>query len=79
MPTIATKDQVEIFYKDWGSGQPIVFSHGWPLSSDDWNAQMHRAGRSARRLRRARRSRLAAFPIAVHPNAGCGLILPRRP
>ncbi len=40
MPTITTKDQVEIFYKDWGSGQPIVFSHGWPLSSDDWDAQM---------------------------------------
>ncbi|WP_371412401.1 alpha/beta fold hydrolase, partial [Bradyrhizobium sp. UASWS1016] len=34
MPTITTKDGVEIFYKDWGSGQPIVFSHGWPLSSD---------------------------------------------
>jgi non-heme chloroperoxidase len=31
---------VEIFYKDWGSGQPIVFSHGWPLSADDWDAQM---------------------------------------
>ncbi|MFN5665840.1 alpha/beta fold hydrolase [Bradyrhizobium sp.] len=40
MPTIKTNDQVEIFYKDWGSGQPIVFSHGWPLSSDDWDAQM---------------------------------------
>ncbi len=40
MPKIATKDGVEIFYKDWGSGQPIVFSHGWPLSSDDWDAQM---------------------------------------
>jgi non-heme chloroperoxidase len=40
MPTISTKDGVEIFYKDWGSGQPIVFSHGWPLSSDDWDAQM---------------------------------------
>lgn len=37
---IVTKDGVEIFYKDWGSGQPIVFSHGWPLSSDDWDAQM---------------------------------------
>ena len=32
MPTITTKDGTEIFYKDWGSGQPIVFSHGWPLS-----------------------------------------------
>ena len=33
MPTITTKDGVDIFYKDWGSGQPIVFSHGWPLSA----------------------------------------------
>src|SRR6201988_666343 len=37
---VKTKDGTEIFYKDWGSGQPIVFSHGWPLSSDDWDAQM---------------------------------------
>jgi non-heme chloroperoxidase len=37
---VKTKDGVEIFYKDWGSGTPIVFSHGWPLSSDDWDAQM---------------------------------------
>ncbi|MED5803428.1 alpha/beta hydrolase [Gordonia sp. Z-3] len=40
MPTVTTSDGVEIFYKDWGSGQPVVFSHGWPLSSDDWDAQM---------------------------------------
>jgi non-heme chloroperoxidase len=40
MSTIKTKDGTEIFYKDWGSGQPIVFHHGWPLSSDDWDAQM---------------------------------------
>jgi non-heme chloroperoxidase len=40
MSKITTKDGVEIFYKDWGKGQPIVFSHGWPLSSDDWDAQM---------------------------------------
>ena len=40
MPVITTKDKVEIFYKDWGKGRPIVFSHGWPLSSDDWDAQM---------------------------------------
>ena len=38
--TITTSDGVEIFYKDWGSGQPIVFSHGWPLSADDWDNQM---------------------------------------
>jgi non-heme chloroperoxidase len=40
MPTITTKDGTEIFYKDWGAGQPIVFHHGWPLSADDWDAQM---------------------------------------
>ncbi|MFF0161830.1 alpha/beta fold hydrolase [Streptomyces sp. NPDC005263] len=40
MPTITTSDGTEIFFKDWGSGQPIVFSHGWPLSSDDWDTQM---------------------------------------
>jgi non-heme chloroperoxidase len=40
MPTVTTKDGIEIFYKDWGTGQPIVFSHGWPLSSDDWDKQM---------------------------------------
>src|SRR6516162_8374084 len=40
MPTITTGDGVEIFYKDWGKGQPIVFSHGWPLSADDWDGQM---------------------------------------
>jgi non-heme chloroperoxidase len=38
--TIKTKDGTEIFYKDWGTGQPIVFHHGWPLSADDWDAQM---------------------------------------
>jgi non-heme chloroperoxidase len=37
---ITTKDGTQIFYKDWGVGQPIVFHHGWPLSSDDWDAQM---------------------------------------
>src|SRR6201996_5837215 len=40
MPSITTKDGTQIFFKDWGTGQPIVFSHGWPLSSDDWDAQM---------------------------------------
>src|SRR5262247_2409811 len=40
MATITTKDGTQIFYKDWGKGQPIVFSHGWPLSADDWDAQM---------------------------------------
>jgi non-heme chloroperoxidase len=40
MPTIATSDGTEIYYKDWGQGRPIVFSHGWPLSCDDWDTQM---------------------------------------
>ncbi len=40
MTSFTTSDGTEIFYKDWGSGQPIVFHHGWPLSSDDWDAQM---------------------------------------
>ena len=40
MATITTKDGTEIFYKDWGKGQPIVFSHGWPLTADDWDGQM---------------------------------------
>lgn len=40
MPTITVQDGTEIFYKDWGTGRPIVFHHGWPLSADDWDAQM---------------------------------------
>ena len=40
MPTVTTTDGTEIYYKDWGSGQPIMFHHGWPLSSDDWDAQL---------------------------------------
>jgi non-heme chloroperoxidase len=40
MPTIAAKDGAKIFYKDWGTGQPVVFSHGWPLNADAWDEQL---------------------------------------
>src|SRR5689334_3580969 len=40
MTTVTTKDGTEIYYKDWGAGQPVVFSHGWPLSSEAWASQM---------------------------------------
>ncbi|MGO4613096.1 alpha/beta fold hydrolase [Nocardia sp. 2YAB30] len=41
MPTITTTDGVEIYYKDWGTGRPVVFSHGWPLNGDAWDNQMN--------------------------------------
>jgi non-heme chloroperoxidase len=50
MPTITVKDGTKIFYKDWGSGQPIVFSHGWPLTADDWDGQMLLFGQKGYRV-----------------------------
>ena len=50
MPTITTKDGTQIYYKDWGKGQPMVFSHGWPLTADDWDAQMFFFGQHGYRV-----------------------------
>jgi non-heme chloroperoxidase len=50
MPTIRTKDGTEIYYKDWGTGQPITFSHGWPLNADAWDAQMLYLGQQGYRV-----------------------------
>ncbi len=50
MPTITTKDGASIYYKDWGTGQPITFSHGWPLTADAWDAQMLFLGQQGYRV-----------------------------
>ena len=50
MSTITVKDGTTIYYNDWGSGQPIVFSHGWPLTADDWDAQMMFFGQQGYRV-----------------------------
>jgi non-heme chloroperoxidase len=56
MPTITTKDGTEIYYKDWGSGRPVVFSHGWPLNADSWESQMlHLASNGYRTIAHDRR------------------------
>jgi non-heme chloroperoxidase len=56
VPTITTPDGVEIFYKDWGSGQPVVMSHGWPLNADSWEAQqLHLAANGFRAIAHDRR------------------------
>jgi non-heme chloroperoxidase len=41
MPVVNTNDGTAIFYKDWGTGQPVVFSHGWPLTADVWDGPAH--------------------------------------
>jgi non-heme chloroperoxidase len=56
MPTITTTDGTDIFYKDWGTGQPVVFSHGWPLNADAWDGQLfHMASNGYRAIAHDRR------------------------
>ncbi|HYB59632.1 MAG TPA: alpha/beta hydrolase [Candidatus Acidoferrales bacterium] len=50
MSTIKTGDGTQLYYKDWGSGQPVIFSHGWPLSADAWDAQMLFLGQKGYRV-----------------------------
>jgi non-heme chloroperoxidase len=50
MDTITTKDGTKIYFKDWGTGKPVVFSHGWPLSADAWDAQMFHLGQQGYRV-----------------------------
>src|SRR6202790_1280541 len=50
VPIFSAKDGTEIYYKDWGKGEPIVFSHGWPLSADAWDAQMLFLGQQGYRV-----------------------------
>lgn len=59
MPTFRTSDGTSLFYKDWGSGQPVIFSHGWPLSADAWDAQMQFLGS-------------AGFRVIAHDRRGHG-------
>ena len=64
MPTITTKDGIEIFYKDWGTGQPIVFSHGWPLSADDWDT-LCRSATSVCNISQLRYPRSATTRVSI--------------
>ncbi len=65
MGTITTQDGREIFYKDWGSGQPIVFSHGWPLSADDWALLTDKPFGEVTERRRSRRSTGGSAALAA--------------
>lgn len=66
MPTITMNDGAQIYYKDWESGQPIFFSHGWPLTADDWDAQMVFLGQHGYRVI-AHDRRSAAMAVPARP------------
>lgn len=64
MATIKAKDGTQIYYKDWGAGKPVLFSHGWPLDADMWDSQLN-YGRAWVPRHRLRPSRLWPFGSAV--------------
>jgi len=67
MPTIATKDGTQIYYNDWGGGQPVVFSHGWPLSADAFDDQIVPIADSALLSAKiVRNATLKVYPGAPH-------------
>ena len=65
MAIFTTKENVEIYYKDWGTGPAVVFSHGWPLNADSWESQMFYPGRQ--RLPRASPTTAAATAVRASP------------
>ncbi len=80
MSSIKTRDGTEIFYKDWGKGQPVVFSHGWPLTADAWDPQlMFMAEHGYRAIAHDRRRNGTLCCNAPAPSSrtvcgGCGLV-----
>jgi pimeloyl-ACP methyl ester carboxylesterase len=81
MPTVTTADGAEIYYEDWGHAPPVVFSHGWPLNSDSWEARMPLSGVKRLSLHRPRPPGLRPVHSGVggqqHGWQPQGLLLPK--
>ena len=78
MSSTTTADGTQIYYKDWGDGQPVVFSHGWPLSSDSWESQMmHLASNGFRVIAHDRRGHYAGMIRAAANSSASPTGVPR--